>query len=54
MVRHLLQSGSATDALGYLESYSEGELAVRKRDGSLVTISESAVVASKEVPDAPR
>lgn len=54
MVRHLLDSGSATDALGHLEDYRDGVLTVRKRDGSLVSIAEAAVVASREVPDAPR
>jgi hypothetical protein len=54
VVRHRLPSGSATDALGHLEEYADGVLQVRKRDGSVVTIDESAVLASKEVPDAPR
>lgn len=40
-----------TDALGVLTSWVDGALTVRRRDGSTVTVQESAVVAAKVVPD---
>jgi N-acetylglutamate synthase len=41
------------DVLGDLVSWSEGVLVVRRRDGSLVSVSESDVVAGKPVPPPP-
>ena len=41
------------DAVGILESWDGGVLRVRKRDGTLVEISEEALVAAKVVPAAP-
>ncbi|GGM83638.1 hypothetical protein GCM10010106_32870 [Thermopolyspora flexuosa] len=41
------------DAVGVLESWRDGTLTVRRRDGSLVEIAEETVVAAKVVPDPP-
>jgi hypothetical protein len=41
------------DAVGILESWADGVLRVRKRDGTLVEISEETLVAAKVVPAAP-
>ncbi|MEV0350886.1 hypothetical protein AB0H88_34310 [Nonomuraea sp. NPDC050680] len=41
------------DAVGILESWDDGVLRVRKRDGTLVEISEETLVAAKVVPAAP-
>ncbi|MGH8868012.1 MAG: GNAT family N-acetyltransferase [Actinomycetes bacterium] len=38
------------DVVGHLESWSEGLLGIRRRDGSVVEVSEDAVVAGKVVP----
>ncbi len=38
------------DAVGVLESWRDGVLAVRKRDGTLVEIAEGTLVAAKIVP----
>lgn len=38
------------DAVGVLESWQDGVLAVRKRDGTLVEIAEETLVAGKIVP----
>ncbi|MEU6999456.1 hypothetical protein [Nonomuraea sp. NPDC046570] len=45
--------GGFRDAVGVLESWGGGVLAVRKRDGTLVEISEDTLVAAKVVPAAP-
>lgn len=42
------------DAVGVLESWRDGVLTVRRRDGSLVEIDEATVVAAKVVPDPPK
>ncbi|MEU8267399.1 hypothetical protein AB0B89_09540 [Sphaerisporangium sp. NPDC049002] len=39
------------DTVGVLESWHEGLLKVRKRDGTLVGIPEEKVVAAKVVPE---
>ncbi|MFC4122368.1 hypothetical protein [Nonomuraea zeae] len=41
------------DAVGILESWEGGVLAVRKKDGTLVEIFEETLVAAKVVPVAP-
>lgn len=41
------------DVLGILESWSGGRLCVRRRDGVLVEIAETDVVAGKPVPPPP-
>ena len=39
------------DVVGVLESWSEGMLAVRKRDGTLVEFPAEVMAAAKVVPD---
>ncbi|MEO3811988.1 hypothetical protein ABGB17_23575 [Sphaerisporangium sp. B11E5] len=41
------------DTVGVLTSWDRGVIGVRKRDGTLVEIAESSVVAAKVVPDPP-
>ncbi|MEO3859719.1 hypothetical protein ABGB08_32835 [Acrocarpospora sp. B8E8] len=38
------------DVVGILEAWSDGTLAVRKRDGTLVEFPENTMVAAKVVP----
>jgi hypothetical protein len=42
------------DAVGELEFWRDGVLGVRKRDGTLVEITEDTLAAAKVVPDSPR
>ncbi|GGK68024.1 hypothetical protein Sme01_13210 [Sphaerisporangium melleum] len=44
-------TGGFRDAVGVLESWQDGLLRVRKRDGTLVDIRQEAVVAAKVVPE---
>jgi N-acetylglutamate synthase len=57
VVRRILgEEGGRTvygDVVGALESWSEGHLSIRRRDGSLVEVSEGSVVAGKIVPAEP-
>ncbi|MEW9529206.1 hypothetical protein [Microbispora sp. NPDC049125] len=41
------------DVVGVLESWSDGVLAVRKRDGTVVEIAEETLAAAKVVPPPP-
>jgi hypothetical protein len=41
------------DVVGELLSWSAGELSVRRRDGSVVVVPESALLAARVVPPAP-
>ncbi|WP_347943754.1 hypothetical protein [Sphaerisporangium sp. TRM90804] len=41
------------DTVGVLESWANGVLRVRRRDGAVVEISEETVVAAKVVPERP-
>ncbi|WP_449597359.1 putative acetyltransferase [Nonomuraea endophytica] len=45
--------GGFRDAVGILESWDDGVLTVRKRDGTIVEIAEESLVAAKVVPAAP-
>ncbi|MEU8196956.1 hypothetical protein AB0C10_24535 [Microbispora amethystogenes] len=45
--------GGYRDAVGVLESWRDGVLTVRKRDGSLVEIAEETLAAAKVVPPRP-
>ncbi|WP_246267407.1 hypothetical protein [Nonomuraea typhae] len=45
--------GGFRDAVGILESWDDGVLKVRKRDGTLVEIPEDSLVAARVVPAAP-
>lgn len=42
-----------TDALGVLEAWEHGVLRIRRRDGELVEVAESALVAGKTLPPPP-
>ncbi|RJQ71902.1 GNAT family N-acetyltransferase [Pseudonocardiaceae bacterium YIM PH 21723] len=52
-VRSLLPDGRFTDAVGTLDSWTDGELLITRKSGEQVTVSESALVAGKVVPAAP-
>jgi hypothetical protein len=52
VVRYLIPSGQATDALGMLLSADERTLTVDGKHG-VVTIDRTAIVAAKQVPPAP-
>ncbi|MGH3320732.1 MAG: hypothetical protein ACRDN9_11225 [Streptosporangiaceae bacterium] len=52
-LRRKLPDGSYADTLGELESWEAGTLRIRRRDGSLVTITEDTLVAGKIVPPPP-
>ncbi|MEV7013853.1 hypothetical protein [Streptosporangium sp. NPDC051022] len=45
--------GGFRDAVGELEFWRDGVLGVRKRDGTLVEISQDTLVAAKVVPAGP-
>lgn len=53
-MRRALPDGKFADALGVLERWSDGVIAVRRRDGSLVEFDAGTLVAGKIVPDPPR
>jgi N-acetylglutamate synthase len=42
-----------TDAIGVLESWTDGTLAIRRKDGTLTEIDEASLVAGKLVPPPP-
>ncbi|MFD0854929.1 hypothetical protein ACFQ07_21995, partial [Actinomadura adrarensis] len=52
-LRRRLVTGEYSDVVGMLESWSGGTLQVRRRDGELVEVPESIVVAGKVVPKQP-
>ena len=56
-VRHALpdpgDGPSTSDVVGVLESWTDGVLAVRRRDGTLTEVDEVALVAAKVIPPAP-
>jgi ribosomal protein S18 acetylase RimI-like enzyme len=52
-VRRRLPGGGMSDAVGQLLRWSDGTLAVARRDGTVTEIDESALVAGKRVPPAP-
>lgn len=45
--------GGVGDVVGELLSWSDGVLAVRRRDGDVVTVPEADLVAARVVPPAP-
>jgi hypothetical protein len=53
VVRHRLEGGGLTDALGLLERWEDGVLVVRDRRGARHEVAEDAVVAAKRVPPPP-
>jgi hypothetical protein len=52
-LRRRLQTGEYSDVVGVLESWDEGVLSVRRRDGELVSVAAESLVAGKVVPPAP-
>lgn len=53
-LRRRLPDGTFTDVVGTLESWTpDGEVSVRRRDGSLVTLRAADLVAGKRVPPPP-
>ncbi len=53
-LRRRLPTGAYSDVVGILESWSEGLLTVRRRDGSLVSVPADTLVAGKVVPPPPK
>ena len=52
-LRRRLAEGGLGDVLGVLESWQDGVLVLRRRDGSAVSVTEADVVAVKRVPPPP-
>jgi hypothetical protein len=52
-LRRRSADGSVRDTLGVLESWDDGRLHVRRRDGSVVVVDEGDVLALKRVPPPP-
>ena len=56
-IRHLVDDGGRqrpTDVVGHVRRFDpDGEVAVERRDGSLVTFLAADVIASRLVPDPP-
>lgn len=52
-VRRRLPEGAYSDTIGYLESWQDGVLSIRRRDGSIADIGEDTLVAGKVVPPPP-
>lgn len=52
-VRRRLPTGQYGDVVGVLESWSDGVLAIRRRDGELVEVAQRTLVAGKVVPPQP-
>jgi GNAT superfamily N-acetyltransferase len=52
-VRRRLADGTMTDAVGMLLRWSDGTLAVARKDGSVTEIAEETLLAGKRVPPAP-
>ncbi|WP_159945577.1 MULTISPECIES: hypothetical protein [unclassified Nocardiopsis] len=52
-LRIRLPEGGFTDIVGVVESWDDGVLTVRRRDGSAVEVAEATVAASRVVPPVP-
>lgn len=52
-VRIRLAEGGFTDVIGVVESWEQGALTLRRRDGSLAEVAEDSIVASRIVPQTP-
>jgi N-acetylglutamate synthase len=44
---------TTTDTLGHLRAWSEGALAIERRDGSLAHVREADLLAGRVIPEAP-
>lgn len=53
VVRRTLDQGGFADVLGGLESWADGVLTIRRRDGSVVAVDEATIVAGKRIPPTP-
>lgn len=52
-VRIRLPGGGFTDIVGVVESWADGVLTLRRRDGSTTEVEESTIAASRVVPPVP-
>jgi hypothetical protein len=52
-LRRRLSTGGYSDVVGVLESWRDGTLMVRRRDGELVEVAEDTLAAGKVVPPPP-
>jgi hypothetical protein len=52
-LRRRVPNGAYSDVLGILLSWAEGELTVRRKDDSIVSIAEADLVAGKLIPPPP-
>lgn len=52
-LRRRLPTGQLSDVIGVLESWEDGVLTVRRRNGELVEVPRDIIVAGKVVPPAP-
>ena len=52
-VRISLPGGGFSDIVGVVESWADGVITVRRRDGSAAEVEESSVAASRVVPPVP-
>ncbi|WP_344241591.1 hypothetical protein [Actinocorallia libanotica] len=52
-LRRRLHTGEYSDVVGILDSWADGVLTVRRRDGELVEVAEESLAAGKVVPPAP-
>jgi hypothetical protein len=52
-LRRTLPEGGYGDVLGELLSWADGVVRIERRDGSVVDIAESTVVAAKRIPPPP-
>lgn len=53
-LRRVLPNGRFADTVGVLESWRDGEVTVRRKDGELARIRADELVAGRVVPPAPR
>lgn len=52
-LRYVIPGDGQAEAVGHLLAWSDGELVVRRRDGSELRIGEHLVVAARLVPEPP-
>ncbi|MFI6574570.1 hypothetical protein ACIBFB_02125 [Nocardiopsis sp. NPDC050513] len=52
-LRIRLPDGGFTDIVGVVESWADGVLTLRRRDGSVAEVAESGIAASRVVPPVP-
>jgi hypothetical protein len=52
-LRRTLPEGGYGDVLGDLQSWADGVVRIKRRDGTVVEIAEGSVVAAKRIPPPP-